>query len=98
LKKSSFPEFPNWAAPKQVESWPHHKEVSRFTWLSMMIHAALKQTIGDVENKIQTHVHAMGQDGKPTEYNRIIGTSVYASFVYPRPGLWTGFRTHITTF
>ena len=50
--------------------------------LEGMIHAAFKETIGDIENEIQTHIHAKGEDGRPTEYNRVSGNLVYASFVH----------------
>jgi hypothetical protein len=47
-----------------------------------LIHESFKETMLDIENRIETRVRGKGEDGQARNAERITGNLIYASFVH----------------
>jgi conjugative relaxase-like TrwC/TraI family protein len=47
-----------------------------------MIHESFRETMADIESRMEARVRGKGDDGTDRDYNRITGNLVYASFVH----------------
>jgi hypothetical protein len=56
--------------------------------VEQIIHKSFKETMLDIENRMETRVRGKGEDGQVRNEERITGNLIYASFVHGIDGCY----------